>query len=383
MDDSQHEHHRTTRLLMNEARFLESQKARLEARNKSSRRQRAQELAVLSSALQSKLASWTHKLQALQGSSEHLSLELSSLQSELRELKKHCISGGHSTLLPTVPDHVPLADLQRWHQTFADCQKQLDRVRDELLPESRFVFERYRKALREHLANPDEPQESTTSAQTAPATGGVVVQLENEEDTLRGYRNANLVLGSDGTVQITRGSITETFDRPQLAVLQEFYDCQITVYVLVSIAARLLPCRVSRFDSDRPLTSLHLVSLYDCTLQFVQPLGSALHVTQCHRTKLQAPKVQQLRLHESSALECVVNVTAGAILEDCTEIVFRGSVEVKDFNWLRDGIPSPNYRVVENPVSTVPRVLERPAVVLPAMNPPLDESNDDSDDDEL
>jgi hypothetical protein len=39
-------------------------------------------------------------------------------------------------------------------------------------------------------------------------------------------------------------------------------------------------------------------------------------------------------------------VTAGAILEDCTGLVFYSeAIEVKDFNWLRSGIPSPNFEI--------------------------------------
>jgi uncharacterized protein YfaT (DUF1175 family) len=45
-------------------------------------------------------------------------------------------------------------------------------------------------------------------------------------------------------------------------------------------------------------------------------------------------------------LTCNVEVTAGAILEDCTGLVFYSeAIEVKDFNWLRSGIPSPNFEI--------------------------------------
>jgi hypothetical protein len=40
-------------------------------------------------------------------------------------------------------------------------------------------------------------------------------------------------------------------------------------------------------------------------------------------------------------------VSAGAILEECTRIVFSSSsqLDVKDFDWLRNGVPSPNYTI--------------------------------------
>ena len=53
---------------------------------------------------------------------------------------------------------------------------------------------------------------------------------------------------------------------------------------------------------------------------------------------------QQLRLHESTDLTRRVQLHAGAILEDCTRVVFfvekETDVDVKDFNRLRTGIPS-------------------------------------------
>jgi hypothetical protein len=71
----------------------------------------------------------------------------------------------------------------------------------------------------------------------------------------------------------------------------------------------------------------------------------AIHVTACHKCSINA-YAQQLRLHESSDLLCEVEVAAGAILEDCTRLVFvSDSIEVKDFNWLRTGVPSPNFQI--------------------------------------
>jgi hypothetical protein len=56
-----------------------------------------------------------------------------------------------------------------------------------------------------------------------------------------------------------------------------------------------------------------------------------------------------------------VKISAGAILEDCTRVTFYtntntatdthgnnhtgSALDVRDFNWLRSGVPSPNYSI--------------------------------------
>ena len=94
--------------------------------------------------------------------------------------------------------------------------------------------------------------------------------------------------------------------------------------------------------------ALHLVAVSHSTVQVFHPIQGAVHVTDCHDTVIRLQS-QQLRLHESTNLQCHVNVSAGAILEDCSSITFYSSnkseLDVKDFNWLRNGISSPNYSI--------------------------------------
>jgi hypothetical protein len=46
-----------------------------------------------------------------------------------------------------------------------------------------------------------------------------------------------------------------------------------------------------------------------------------------------------------------VKISAGAILEDCTRVTFytntttAAALDVRDFNWLRSGVPSPNFSI--------------------------------------
>lgn len=84
-------------------------------------------------------------------------------------------------------------------------------------------------------------------------------------------------------------------------------------------------------------------------------------MTGCHSTRIWTQS-QQLRLHESTNLHCHSVVSAGAILEDCTRLVFHTSsqLEVKDFNWLKQGEASPNYSIEDSKAEPEVLVPERP-----------------------
>jgi Tubulin binding cofactor C len=81
-------------------------------------------------------------------------------------------------------------------------------------------------------------------------------------------------------------------------------------------------------------------------------IQGAVHVTNCHSSKLTL-SAQQLRLHDCRDLACVVSVSAGAIMEGCQRMAFVNSasdhnLDVKDFDWLRHGIQSPNYTIQQH-----------------------------------
>lgn len=103
--------------------------------------------------------------------------------------------------------------------------------------------------------------------------------------------------------------------------------------------------------------------------------SGTVHVTNCHNLKLVLKESQQLRLHDSTDLTCHVNATIGAILEGCTRIVFAIPpavsttsstlsseqnetqvllLDAKDFDWLRTGVPSPNFKVIEQDTPSPP-----------------------------
>ena len=102
-----------------------------------------------------------------------------------------------------------------------------------------------------------------------------------------------------------------------------------------------------------------------------------VHVTDCHQLTLYLES-QQLRLHESTDLYCHVKISAGAILEDSTRLRFYhnadtdGTLDVRDFNWLRSGVPSPNFSI-EKAMD-----MERPFFQSMDMERPFFQSNSSS-----
>lgn len=116
--------------------------------------------------------------------------------------------------------------------------------------------------------------------------------------------------------------------------------------------------------------SVHLVGISRSTVVVGGAVEGAIHVTSCRHVTLRLLKTcQQLRIHESSDVQVEVAaaaggggccVTAGAILEDCRRILFvverrsgsssdsqedAAELDVKDFNWLKKGVASPNYAI--------------------------------------
>ena len=163
---------------------------------------------------------------------------------------------------------------------------------------------------------------------------------------------------------------------------------------------------------NAPYKALHISGLNQSTIEVTGNVEGAIHVTACHETVLRS-RCHQLRLHESSKLSLFVSSRAGPILEDCQEIRFMvdptdaTTRDVKDFSWLRHGVPSPNFTVVDDaplPAKEVTHVAtettsggnvegirENVISATPAHNPTLsraserrdnEECDDDDDDDE-
>ena len=98
------------------------------------------------------------------------------------------------------------------------------------------------------------------------------------------------------------------------------------------------------------------------SIKIHHPVLGAIHVTECQNvTFMDGIQAQQLRLHQSQDLHCDnIHIHAGTILEDCQRITFHVPSSsssstttnlselrknIKDFNWLKNGIASPNFSI--------------------------------------
>jgi hypothetical protein len=100
-------------------------------------------------------------------------------------------------------------------------------------------------------------------------------------------------------------------------------------------------------SSQGPYPAMHLLNILNSSIIVAVPVTGAVHVTSCHCCRFEWQS-QQLRLHESTDLKCFT--TAATILEDCRRIVFyyaavEKAPDVKDFSFLKEGVPSPNFTV--------------------------------------
>jgi Tubulin binding cofactor C len=116
----------------------------------------------------------------------------------------------------------------------------------------------------------------------------------------------------------------------------------------------------SLLPSSGPYKALHFVNVEHSSVHVLQPIGGAVHVTQCRYSSFALlQQVHQLRIHDSHHLDyhIVESTGGGTILEDCHHVTFYTStgatnatttaptLDIKDFNWLRNGIPSPNFSI--------------------------------------
>lgn len=119
------------------------------------------------------------------------------------------------------------------------------------------------------------------------------------------------------------------------------------------------------------MKGLHILNVSNTSIQVNSRISGGLHLTGCIHVHLILQSFHQLRMHDSSHLHIRIvqaDLSGGIILEDCNNLVFcvckstvskdvpasvegadgnsnSNQLDIKDFNWLRSGVPSPNFRV--------------------------------------
>eukprot|EP00980_Cylindrotheca_fusiformis_P027868 scaffold22560_cov135-Cylindrotheca_fusiformis.AAC.79 len=303
-----------------EAKFLKSQQARVNTIERSQRVQRVDSIHSFWATLREKRSAWESKLCALgesQGQQAALYQELQDLKAELHQIRKHCLGSTVCYDDWEVPD-LPVADLRLLHDEFSRCFSVWEATKKQISPKGNFSFRRYREEIARRKAQ-GIPLSAPVAAESALSSKP---HLLKEGACLQGLSNVSIVIDSKGNVRVRDEHIMKI----GLFLLNFF-----THHVLNS-------------NRSKKLVTLHIVDTSDTEIILDDP-ARAIHVTNCHTSSLNA-FAQQLRLHKSTDLTCTVEVSAGAIMEDCTRLVFCSEmIEVKDFNWLRSGVASPNFEI--------------------------------------
>jgi hypothetical protein len=220
-----------------ESQFLESRRTRAESlRQHTVRRHRTDDLNVFHVAVKTQLSAWNDSLDALcsvhdaavisESDKRIVHLEICRLQERLKRLQKHSLStsrgeiqnGEVLELLPTLPDELPLTDLRLLHTEFTNCQRSLDKVRQKLLPEGKFVFRRYREALRKQEA---ERTNIVSAASSPPLSTPVSKPLAENvlgKATLHDYKDSFIFVYADGQVEVRQKDAHESAAQKLLTV---------------------------------------------------------------------------------------------------------------------------------------------------------------------
>ena len=302
---------------------------------------------------------------------------LTRLSMEIQIVRKICLSTAAETtafqidhagdaesykiigMISPPPDgDLPLPDARLLHRELTECQTKLDKTKNCLLPKGKFVFRRYREAVRK--LEEKRLQELLVDDRAAGLTGqgtdlgtlyeenhenSVIKQssqnffLETGRRTLQNLKDMDIVVDSSGSVQLEK----QTCEPSRVETESFTFSSNSSNMIL----RNLQNCSVLLQGSYK---SVHMTNIHDSRIRVAKAIEGPAHVTQCHASMIYL-SCQQLRLHESSELTVRLPVAPiGIILEDSNSVVFQynGSesvLDIKDFAWLRSGTPSPNFSI--------------------------------------
>jgi len=343
---------------MAEANFLANREARNLHRASPRSRKESDDLDSFWSSVKTYLKDWNDRLACLaneptnnEADKRRLQEKFNDLLWQLQSVRKVCLSSLETSetaivdIAPPPPD-LPLADVRHLHQELTQCQDALEKMKTELLPKGKFVFRRYREAMRKREeemqsgagVNNGDSSGRRANAQTKIATAATnapsLQSLETKRRAVQDLLDVEVLVDSKGKVvmkdgtAIERETILPLEGESSTLSLRKLRNCTVTLQGIYK--------------------SLHMVDVQNSFVTVApHAIQGAMHVTQCHGSTIHLVRSQQIRLHESTDLVCRIEASAtGIILEDCTRIVFQcpdQEVDIKDFDWLRSGVPSPNF----------------------------------------
>jgi hypothetical protein len=206
-----------------EAHFLESHEKR--NANLSKKHRKSQDLAVTFwKALRPSLQQWDDNLHAIQNSvtvttkqRREVSDALDFLEVALKALQ------GDSLSLKDVD--LPVSDVRLLHKEFSQRATRLEQVRKDVSPATKFVFHRYRAAIKEQNLN-------ILSKETVKAAPGCRQKVQVASNSLNDLRDVSIVEESDGKIRIQSKSGDVRFLDPaeknySSIILLNLFSCQV------------------------------------------------------------------------------------------------------------------------------------------------------------
>lgn len=286
------------------------------------------------------------------------------------------------------------------HGQFITCQALLDSAKHTLLPKGKFVFGRYRLALanldqrtKEEMYDRVEETSKTESLPVESSNTDIlltedVARIENFEDVLIQVTNEDVRIYQRDSIKSNTLPLNANIIGKEAMLVEERRNRSTGP---PSFLSQLKRCQIdfhhfSMGSSTFSLSNLFVVDSQDLhirllcddpscvvhstasTIQSSTCIG-AIHVTDCIRVSVEGhgfPPVQQLRLHSSAFLSFGgIHITAGAILEGCHNVTFYQNssdennntskeLQIRDFDWLKPGVPSPNFSVFESSTCSMP-----------------------------
>lgn len=195
------------------------------ARNSFRRKGQAhQDLHDFWSALREDLRQWDSRLEALlrqehphTASQRKEAIEtLHFLLADLQNLRRQCLSSTDIELPP--------ADVRLLHEQFTNLATRLDQARDEIVPPTKFIFKRYRDAMR-RMDSYTEMKQTTNVSAKLPS------RLAFAGNVIQDHCDASLILDKKSlSIQTSEGTIVRQEETDMsLLLLQNLKRCRVTM----------------------------------------------------------------------------------------------------------------------------------------------------------
>lgn len=221
-------------------------------------------------------------------------------------------------------------EMRRAQEILKKIRNEVIEKRNVLLPKKKFKFKSRQRITSNKTGKPDTNDVKNT-----------IEELQNV------YLPASAVGFSDRFNETLRMEETECMEKD--LNLSNIVDC--TVYIKGYPSAM----RINKVINSKI---------------FCGPVCRSIFITDCFDSTFQLA-CQQLRIHTTGNTKFYIHVTSKAIIEDCEDLGFSTYTynyekinehflnsklardvnnwnDVDDFNWLKLGVPSPNWKVIED-----------------------------------